>query len=155
MLAMRTRGGARCLISFLACCTGFAYGAHVHARPLVDFRESRTVAAADGESIQAFDLSPDGKLLAVLSQSESTHDSWLRVVVEDIATGRCLASLRIDTGTRPDLRELPPWYIPHLQFSANQRFLVFQDWASVRAVDLSNFRVARIFTSASKRLGAC
>jgi hypothetical protein len=148
---MRILNGAR-LIFLFAGCMCFVHETRVFGQSSADFREIRRVAGTEGESIQAFDLSPDGRLLAVLSQSESTHDSWLRIVIEDIGTGKGLMNLRLDTGTRPDLRQLPPWYIPHLEFSADQRFLVLQDWVKVRIVNLSNFQVDRTFTSASKEL---
>jgi hypothetical protein len=148
---MRILSGAR-LILLLAGCMCFVYETRVFAQSSADFREIRRVTATQGESIQAFDLSPDGRLLAVLSESESTHDSWLRILIEDIGTGKGLMNLRLDTGTRPDLQQLPPWYIPHLEFSADQHFLVLQDWVNVRVVNLSNFQVERTFTSASKEL---
>lgn len=148
---MRILSGAR-LILLVAGCVCFAHQIKVSAQSPADFREIRRVTGAEGESIQAFDLSPDGRLLAVLSQSASTHDSWLRIVIEDIGTGKGLMNLRLDTGTRPDLQQLPPWYIPHLEFSADQRFLVLQDWVNVRIVNLSNFQVERTLTSASKEL---
>ena len=140
------------LISLLVGCMCFAHQTRVSAQSSGDFREVRRVTGTQGESIQAFDLSPDGRLLAVLSQSESTHDGWLRIVIEDIGTGKGLMNLRLDTGTRPDLQQLPPWYIPHLEFSADQRFLVLQDWVNVRIVNPSSFQVERTFTSASKEL---
>jgi len=130
----------------------FVHETTVLAQSSGGFREIRRAAGTEGESVQAFDLSPDGKQLAVLSQSESAHDSWLRIVIEDIGTGKGLMNLRIDTGTRPDLQQLPPWYVPHLEFSADQRFLVVQDWVNVRVVNLSTFQVERTFTSASKQL---
>jgi hypothetical protein len=130
----------------------FVHETTVLAQSSGGFREIRRATGTEGESVQAFDLSPDGKQLAVLSQSESAHNSWLRIVIEDIGTGKGLMNLKIDTGTRPDLQQLPPWYIPHVEFSADQRFLVVQDWVNARIVNLSNFQVERTFTSASKQL---
>jgi hypothetical protein len=144
------------LVSIVCSCCLF--GANAKAQSSTTFKVIRRVepageeGPASAESIQAFDLSPDGRQLAVLSQSVSTHDSWLRIVIEDIGTGKDLMNLRFDTGTRPDLQQLPPWYIPHLKFSADQRFLVLQDWANVRVVNLSDSQVERTFTSTSKEL---
>ena len=130
----------------------FVHETRVLAQSSGGFREVRRATATAGESVQAFDLSPDGKQLAVLSQSGSAHNSWLRIVIEDAGTGKGLMNLKIDAGTRPDLQQLPPWYIPHVEFSADQRFLVVQDWVNVRIVNLSNFQLERTFISASKQL---
>jgi hypothetical protein len=85
-------------------------------------------SSASVEAIQAFDMSPDGSLVAVLFQSESQHDSWLRILIENVGTGAALMDLKLPTDTRPDRWHLPPWYVPHIAFSGDQKLLAVQDW---------------------------
>lgn len=148
MLTMRVLKSVRLILFFggLIC---FLPQALALAQSSADFHEVRRVTGPAPGSIQAFDISPDGKLLAVLSQPESPREGWLRLVVQDVGTGRTVMDLKLNTGPRPDLQQLPPWYLPHVRFSADQRFLVVQDWQNVRVVSLSNSQVESTFTSAS------
>ena len=105
--------------------------------------------SSGAEVIQAFDVSPDGSLLAVYFQSATARDSG-RILIEDVVTGKTLAELKLanDAG----FQDLPPWYVPHLEFSTDQRFLVIQDCGSIRVVKLSSFEVVKTFGSTSKEL---
>jgi hypothetical protein len=151
MLTVRVPKSARLILLFggLIC---FLPQALALAQSSADFHEVRRVTGLAPASIQAFDISPDGKLLAVLSQSESPREGWSRLVVQDVETGRTVMDLKLNTGPRPDIQQLPPWYLPHVRFSADQRFLVVQDWQNVRVASLSNSQVESTFTSASAEL---
>lgn len=148
---MRVRKSAWRIL-FLGGLIWFLPQAPASAQSSVDFHEVRRVTGLAPGSIQAFDVSPDGKLLAVLSKPESLHEGWLRLVVQDVGTGRTAMDLKLNTGPRPDLQRLPPWYLPHVRFSADQRFLVVQDWQDARIVSLSTSQVESTFTSASAKL---
>ncbi len=120
------------------------------------FHQIRTVDGSffskESASVQAFDISPDGLLLAVLFQSTSARDGWLRVVVEDVATGRTRMDVALNVeGIRPEIHNFP-WYEPHLEFSADQRFLTVQDWQMIRVVDIADSKVVRTFTSTNDQL---
>jgi hypothetical protein len=88
----------------------------------------------------------------VLSQSESQHDSWLRILIENLGTGAILMDLKLPTDVRPNRWDLPPWYVPHVEFSADQKLLSVQDWENIRVVTLSNFKIVRTLASKSKEL---
>lgn len=133
-------------------------GATAKAQSSTAFQKIRRVEPAGGkspasaEAVEAFDISPDGSLVAVLFQSKSFQDSWLRILIEKIATGQVLMNLKLPTGTRPDRRNLPPWYVPHVRFSADQKFLALQGWQNVRVLDLSNFQIVRTLASKNSEL---
>ena len=139
------------------CC---AFGPIAKAQSSTAFKIIRRVdgtpaggrSSASAEAIQAFDISPDGSLLAVLFQSESQHDSTLRILIENVGTGRPLMELRLPTDARPARWDLPPWYVAHVQFSADQKLLAVQDWENIRVVSLSNFQIVRMLTSRSNEL---
>ena len=142
-------------------CSCCAFGPVAKAQTSTAFKIIRRIdgtlvaggrSSASAEAIQAFDISPDGSLLAVLFQSESQSDSWLRILVENVVTGRALMDLKLPTGARPDRSDLPPWYVPHVEFSADQKLLAVQDWENIRVVSLSNFQVARTLASMNKEL---
>ena len=156
MLAMKIRLIYPWLISGVCCCCLF--GAAAKAQSSTAFETVRRMEPAGGkstasaESVEAFDISPDGSLVAVLFQSKSFQDSWVRILIEKVATGQVLMDLKLPTGTRPDRWNLPPWYVPHVRFSADQKFLAIQDWQNVRVVDLSNFQIVRTLASKNSEL---
>jgi len=138
------------------CC---AFGDIAKAQSSTAFKIIRRIDGAtsgkspvSAETIQAFDISPDGSLVAVLFQSESQHDSWLRILIENVGTGAALMDLKLPTDTRPDRWHLPPWYVPHIAFSGDQKLLAVQDWGNIRVVNLTNFQIARTLTSKSNEL---
>jgi len=156
---MRIPSAIRCwLLSVVCGCCVF--GTIAKAQSSAAFKIIRRIdsAAAGGrsstpaEAIQAFDISPDGSLLAVLFQSESQHDSWLRILIENVGTGAALMDLKLPTDARPDHWDLPPWYVPHVVFSGDQNLLAVQDWANIRVVSLSSFQIVRTLASKNNQL---
>jgi len=147
-----------CLLTFICGCCALAAIAKPPSSTAFKIIRRIDGAPTNGRSsvspgaIQAFDISPDGSLLAVLSQSESTHDSWLRILIENVGTGAVLMDLKLPAGARPDHWDLPPWYVPHVEFSADQKLLAVQGWENIRVVSLSNFQIVRTLASKSKEL---
>src|SRR5207245_4441346 len=104
-----------CWLLFVICgCCDF--GAIAKAQSSTAFKIIRRIggavaggrSSASAEAIQAFDISPDGSLLAVLFQSESQHDSWLRILIENVGTGAAFRDLKLSTNARPVHLGLPP-----------------------------------------------
>ena len=133
------------VIHFWLCsivCSCCFFGAIATAQSSTAFQIIRRVdtvgekSPASAEAVQAFDISPDGSLLAVLFQSESHQNSWLRILIENVETGRALMDLRLPTGTRPDRPQLPTWYVPHGAGAD-------PDFWGLRSAKLSGIRVAR------------
>ena len=158
---MRIRSAIHCRLLTVVCgCCAFGAIANAQSSITNSFRIIRRIdgtvaggrSSASAEAIQAFDISPDGSLLAVLSQSESQHDSWLRILIENVGTGVALMDLKLPTDTRPDHFDLPPWYVPHVAFSGDQKLLAVQDWENIRVVSLPNFQIVRTLASKNNQL---
>ena len=127
-----------------------------NAQSSAGFHQIRAVDTSpyprESASVQAFDISPDGSLVAVLIQSTSPHDNWLRAVIENVATGRARVDIKLNAaGVRPDFQEFP-WYEPHIEFSSDQRFLIVQDWQMIQILNISESRIVRTFTSTNDQL---
>ena len=125
-------------------------------QPSVIFRPIRIVdnssLPSESASVQAFDISPDGSLLALLFQPSSPRDTWFRAVIEDVATGNTRVNIVLSpAGNRPDFQNFP-WYEPHVVFSPDQRFLTIQDWQSVQVLDIAESRIVRRFTSTNEQM---
>ena len=87
--------------------------------------------------IEAFDLSPDGKLLALLVElNTATPKLWL--VVKNAKTGATVKELSL--GSPGPYRVN---YAPHVRFSYDQKFLVVQDMQNVRVLETAGYTVAR------------
>ncbi|HET9132207.1 MAG TPA: hypothetical protein VFO86_14730 [Terriglobia bacterium] len=141
----------RCVLFVLGLACLIQSDATVHAQSSEPFHAVRRFTGKFQESIQAFDISPDGNLLALLFESESAKNGWVRIEIQSLAREMVLKDLKFAVDLRPDEQHFP-WYVPHLEFSADQRFLVIQDSHSIRVLSLANYQVERTFTSPRKEL---
>ena len=120
------------------CC---AFGPIAKAQSSTAFKIIRRVdgtpaggrSSASAEAIQAFDISPDGSLLAVLFQSESQHDSTLRILIENVGTGRPLMQAAAAHPCATGSWDFPPPTRGPM-FSFYRLKLAVHNWENIRVV---------------------
>jgi hypothetical protein len=88
--------------------------------------------------IQSFDLSPDGKTVALLVVAGSKVGAPLSLVTEDVAAKHVTASSELGAAVFP-----MGGFTPQVVYSSDGRYLVVQDLRSVRVKDSSSLRTIR------------
>lgn len=87
-------------------------------------------------SIVAFDISPDGSLLAMLVQSMSSDAPQMWLVVEQTKTGTIVKQAQLGPAAA-----ILSDYAPHVRFTRDQKFLVVQDLQRVVVVSTTDYSV--------------
>ena len=98
--------------------------------------------------IQSFDLSPDGKTVAILAVAGSKVGAPLWLVIEDVSTKQVTSS-----------RELGPstfgsgGFSAQVLYSSDQQYLVIQDLQTIRVFDSKNLTATRTISAPSNKEG--
>ncbi len=132
----RTLASALCV---LALCTLAAELASGQAPALMQLQrvDATTLAKTIPEpSILAFDISPDGALLALLVRSTSAENAQMWLAIENVKTGEIVKQEK-DGLSGAILSD----YAPHLRFTRDQKFLVVQDLQRVAVLETANYTV--------------
>jgi hypothetical protein len=99
--------------------------------------DAKSLANAITEpAIQAFDISPDGTLLASLVRSTSGDNAQIWLVIEEIKTGAIVKQLKMG----PNSAILSD-YAQHVRFTRDQKFLVVQDLQRVEVLETTDYKL--------------
>ena len=104
--------------------TGISYA------PAARIDESSLSSIISSPSVQSFDLSPDGKTVALLVATGFKAEAPLWLVTEDIATKRFTAPRQIG-----HLTILNSNFSPQVRYVFDQQYLVVQDYQTIRVFD--------------------
>jgi hypothetical protein len=94
--------------------------------------------------IQSFDLSPDGKTVALLVVAGSKIGAPLWLVTEDIATKHVSAVLELGASVFP-----AGGFAPQVLYASDQRYLVVQDLQTIRVFDSKSLKPLRTISPPS------
>jgi len=95
-------------------------------------------------SVQSFDLSPDGKTVALLVATGFKAQAPLWLVTQEIATKRFTAPRQIG-----HLTILNSNFSPQVRYTSDQQHLVVQDFQTIRVFDTKSFEPVRTISSPS------
>ena len=95
-------------------------------------------------SVESFDLSPDGKTVALLVATGFKAQAPLWLVTEELATKQFAAPRQIG-----HLTILNSNFSPQVRYTSDQRYLVVQDFQTIRAFDSKSFEPVRTISSPS------
>ncbi len=98
--------------------------------PAARIDESSLNSIICSPSIESFDLSPDGKTVALLVATGFKADAPLWLVTEDIATKRFTAPRQIGHLTVSNSN-----FSPQVRYTFDQQYLVVQDFQTIRVFD--------------------
>jgi hypothetical protein len=104
--------------------TGISYA------PAARIDESSLSSIISSPSVQSFDLSPDGKTVALLVATGFKAEAPLWLVTQDIATKRFSAPRQI-----AHLTILNSNFSPQVRYVFDQQYLVVQDYQTIRVFD--------------------
>jgi WD40 repeat protein len=106
---------------------------------VVDVRANMVVENGEQNAIRAFDISPDGSLLAILSGDRTASGGTeLKSVLFSLAERKIV--LRTSLGD--DYPEIGG-YIPHILFSPDQKYIVVQTTRTVKVLSVDSLKVVR------------
>jgi hypothetical protein len=88
--------------------------------------------------IASYDLSPDGKTVALLVVASSKVGAPLWLLAEDIASGRIISKLDLGASTFPG-----GGFALQVLYASNQRYLVVQDLQQIRVFDANSLKLVR------------
>lgn len=112
--------------------------------PAARIDESSLSSIIPNPSIEAFDLSPDGRTVALLVSTYSKAPVPLWLVTEEIATKRFTAPRQIG-----HLTILNSNFVPQVRYTSDQQHLVVQDFQTIRVFDSKSFEPVRTISSPS------
>lgn len=112
--------------------------------PAVRIDESTLSSVITSPSVESFDLSPDGKTVALLVATGFKAQAPLWLVTEEIATKRFTAPRQIG-----HLTILNSNFSPQVRYTSDQRYLVVQDFQTIRVFDSKSFEPVRTISSPS------
>jgi len=112
--------------------------------PAARIDESTLSSIIASPSVQSFDLSPDGKTVALLVATGFKAQAPLWLVTEEIATKRFTAPRQIG-----HLTILNSNFSPQVRYTSDQQHLVVQDFQTVRVFDSKSFEPVRTISSPS------
>lgn len=96
--------------------------------------------------IQSFDLSPDGKTVALLVVAGSKVGAPLWLVTEDVAAKHITASSDLGVSVFPT-----GGFAPQVMYSSDGRYLIVQDLRSIRVLDGSSLKSLRTISPSSDK----
>jgi len=112
--------------------------ANISFTPSARVDQSSLTSVVSDPIIQSFDLSPDGKTVALLVVAGSKVGAPLWLVKEDIAAKRVTASSELGASVFPT-----GGFVPQVVYSSDGRYLVVQDLRSVRVADSNSLKTIR------------
>jgi hypothetical protein len=112
--------------------------------PATRIDESTLGSIITSPSVESFDLSPDGKTVALLVATGFKAQAPLWLVTEEIATKRFTAPRQIG-----HLTILNSNFSPQVRYTSDQRHLVVQDFQTIRVLDSKTFEPVRTISSPS------
>jgi hypothetical protein len=112
--------------------------------PAVRIDESTLSSVITSPSVESFDLSPDGKTVALLVATSFKAQAPLWLVTEELATKRFTAPRQIG-----HLTILNSNFSPQVRYTSDQRYLVVQDFQTIRVFDSKSFEPVRTISSPS------
>ncbi len=112
--------------------------------PAARIDESSLSSIIDSPSIESFDLSPDGRTVALLVATGFKAQAPLWLVTEEIATKRFTAPRQIG-----HLTILNSNFSPQVRYTSDQQYLVVQDFQTIRVFDSAKFAPVRTISSPS------
>ena len=95
-------------------------------------------------SVESFDLSPDGKTVALLVATSFKAQAPLWLVTEELATKRFTTPRQIG-----HLTILNSNFSPQIRYTSDQQYLVVQDFQTIRVFDNKGFEPVRTISSPS------
>jgi len=114
--------------------------------PATRIDESTLSSIITSPSIESFDLSPDGKTVALLVTTGFKAQAPLWLVTEEIATKRFTAPRQIG-----HLTILNSNFSPQVRYTSDRQYLVVQDFQTIRLFDSKSFELIRTISSPSSR----
>jgi hypothetical protein len=112
--------------------------------PATRIDESTLSSIIASPSVQSFDLSPDGKTVALLVATGFKAQAPLWLVTEEIATKRFTAPRQIG-----HLTILNSNFSPQVRYTSDQQHLIVQDFQTIRVFDSKSFDPVRTISSPS------
>ncbi len=112
--------------------------------PAARIDESTLSSIIASPSVQSFDLSPDGKTVALLVATGFKAQAPLWLVTEEIATKRFTAPRQIG-----HLTILNSNFSPQVRYTSDQQHLVVQDFQTIRVFESKSFEPVRTISSPS------
>ena len=112
--------------------------------PATRIDESTLGSIITSPSVESFDLSPDGKTVALLVATGFKAQAPLWLVTEEIATKRFTAPRQIG-----HLTILNSNFSPQVRYTSDQRHLVVQDFQTIRVLESKTFELVRTISSPS------
>jgi hypothetical protein len=112
--------------------------------PATRIDESTLSSIIASPSVQSFDLSPDGKTVALLVATGFKAQAPLWLVTEEIATKRFTAPRQIG-----HLTILNSNFSPQVRYTSDQQHLIVQDFQTIRVFDSKSFDPVRAISSPS------
>jgi hypothetical protein len=98
----------------------------------------------NGAVIQSFDLSPDGKTIAILAVAGSKVAAPLWLVIEDLSSKQVTASHELGPSTFGT-----GGFSSQVLYSSDQQYLVVQDLQTIRVFDSKNLTAIRTISAPS------
>ena len=106
--------------------------------------ESMLSSIIPSPSVESFDLSPDGKTVALLVATGFKAQAPLWLVTEELATKRFTTPRQIG-----HLTILNSNFSPQVRYTSDQRYLVVQDFQTIRSFESESFEPVRTISSPS------
>jgi hypothetical protein len=125
-----------CAVTLCICVTGFALAQAPALAQLQRVDNAMLAKTIPEPSVLAFDISPDGILLAMLVRSTSAENAQMWLVIENVKTGEIVKQEK-DGLNGAILSD----YAPHVRFTRDQKFLVVQDLQRVAVLETANYTV--------------
>ena len=106
--------------------------------------ESMLSSIIPSPSVESFDLSPDGKTVALLVATGFKAQAPLWLVTEELATKRFTTPRQMG-----HLTILNSNFSPQVRYTSDQQYLVVQDFQTIRVFDSKSFEPVRTISSPS------
>jgi hypothetical protein len=119
---------------------------NVSFAPATRIDESSLNGLISNPIIQSFDLSPDGKTLAVLVFSGLHEQAPLWLVTEDLVTKRVSASRELGNSAYP-----MGTFSLQVVYASDQRYLIVQDLQTIRVLDSESLKLLRTISPPSEK----
>jgi len=115
-------------------------------RPVGVIQTSSLAIFVNHPIIHSYDLSPDGKTVALLVVDGVRVDAPLWLIIENLAANKITASSELGTSTFP-----MSGFAPQVAYSSDGRYLVVQDLRSIRVLEGSSLRLVRTIVPSSSK----
>jgi hypothetical protein len=112
--------------------------------PAARIDEASLSSIVTSPSVESFDLSPDGKTVALLVATGFKAQAPLWLVTEELATKKFAAPRQVGHLTISNSN-----FSPQVRYTSDQRYLVVQDFQTIRAFDSKSFEPVRTISSPS------